>query len=62
MLSPHASETTLNDGHMAPVESRSSRPDTSGATVHDHGRLITVTFCYPAEERRTDAKRVNVLE
>src|SRR6266446_6086451 len=57
MISSHASETTLNDGHKAPMESRSSRPDTSGATVHDHVGSMTVTFRYSAAQRRTDAKR-----
>src|SRR5712692_7703620 len=57
MLSSHASETTLNDGHKAPMEVRSSRPDTSRATVHDHGGSMTVTFCYPAPMGRSDAKR-----
>src|SRR6516162_5146232 len=53
MISSHTSETTLNDGHKAPLEIRSSRPDTSGATIHDHIGSMTVTFCYPAAQRRT---------
>ena len=48
MRSSHASETTLNDGRRAPVESRSSRPDTSGATVQDDGDRPLLSAIQPS--------------
>jgi hypothetical protein len=55
MRSSHVSETTLRDGHHAPLGNRSSRPALSpGDSTPDRGYPI-VTSRDPAAMRRTDA-------